>query len=113
MIDEAYETFRALVDSDPTDAPYRAFLALSMADRGWVDEAKREITQALHDTPEDEVIKDIYGDIMGRGDGKSEDGFSRLLPTLLAHLHVRRRDTRMMDGYARPTVVIADSRRKK
>lgn len=113
MIDKAYETFSSLVDADPTDALSRAFLALSMADRGRIDEAKCEITQSFHDAPADEAIKDIYADIMDRGDGKSEDGFSRLLLTLLAALHVRRRDMRMTDSYVRPTIVIADSRRKK
>jgi tetratricopeptide (TPR) repeat protein len=86
MIDEAMTTFNYLVHVDPDDPMARAYLALSMADKGWLSEAKEEITRALRMDPNNPRVMEIYDDIMGRDEDGNHSGQSGDVGSLLAML---------------------------
>ncbi|MBN1573670.1 MAG: tetratricopeptide repeat protein [Deltaproteobacteria bacterium] len=76
MIDEAFNTFKHLTANNPDDPLTRAYLALSMAERGWIVEAREEITKALRMDPQNQRVNEIYDDIMGRDEGGDFSGKS-------------------------------------
>ncbi len=76
MTDEAFDTFKHLTANNPDDPVTRAYFALSMAERGWIVEAREEITRALRMDPQNQRVNEIYDDIMGRDEGGSFSGRS-------------------------------------
>ena len=74
MIDEAFSTFKHLTINNPEDPITRAYYALSMAEKGWIVEAKEEISKAHRMAPQNQRVKEIYDDIMGRDEGGSFSG---------------------------------------
>ena len=63
-IDGAERIFRALIESNPSDAPSRAQLALVLEERGLAAEALAEVEAAVASQPSSAAVRNSYGAIL-------------------------------------------------